>query len=110
MKKLIIILSCLIGALMIAQTTNNLQVVLPSGADAEIKAAWQYDTQLRTNGIAPYTNALPAQTFKAFTEGIASDALSEKIERIRAVRESEMLKLWRGASVQKQNTALRALQ
>lgn len=110
MKKLIIILSLIMVVIVGAQTTNNLSVVLAPGQDGALKAAWQYDTQLRTNGIAPYTNSLPAQSFKNFVEAVAADALADKVQHIQAQREDEMLRLWRAASPAKQKAALQALQ
>lgn len=106
----IVALILMVATFAIAQTTNNLSVVLAPGQDSALKSSWIYDTQLRTNGIAPYTNGTPAQTFKQFVEGVAATALTQKVQDIQAQRESEMLVLWRAATPAKQKAALQALQ
>lgn len=112
MKKLILSTIVLaVGLLAFAQsTTNNLSIVLDVGQDNVLHAAHNYDNQLRTNGLPPYTNVVAQQNFKTFCEGIGSVAFVEKVNAITQQREAEMLALWRAATVQKQNQALRTLQ
>jgi PKD repeat protein len=91
-------------------TTNNLTVILPAGANKTLRQFWRLDTQSRTNGTPPYNVIVPAQTFKEFLEGLASDGLVYKMNEIIAIRDGEFLQAYKDAPQNKKIQAMKALQ
>jgi len=104
MKRIFTLIALLgLAALAISQTVTNtgLDVILDTNVDNSLRTSWKVDENLRTNGIAPYTNIVSAITYKTFLAlqmgnagGVVDAAVAQQEEiqlfqQIRALRTSD---------------------
>lgn len=78
--------------------TNNAKISLNTNDDAALRLAWRLDSNLRTNGLAPYTNIGPALIYGDWINWKATQAFHDLALIEAAKNEALVLGMYRQAS------------
>lgn len=80
-------------------TNSNIDVVWAQATEDALRIAYKIDENLRTNGIAPYTNVISAVTYKVFISELLSARASADAASIEAQNEARFLQAFRALQV-----------
>lgn len=80
-------------------TNSNVDLVWSQATDDALRIAWHIDENLRTNGIAPYTNVQAQVTFKVFIGELCSAQAEQTSGTLVAQNEARFLQAFRGLQV-----------
>lgn len=84
-------------------TNSNIDLIWPQATEDALRIAYKIDENLRTNGIAPYTNVVSQVTYKVFiSEMLAARATSDTATVI-AQNEARFLEAFRSLQVTNAN-------
>lgn len=76
-------------------TNLNVDLVWPQATEDALRIAYKIDENLRTNGIAPYTNIVGAVTYKVFISDLVSTRAIQSSSAIMAQNEARFLAAFR---------------
>lgn len=91
MKILILLILTAVSASAQSVTNLNVDLVWPQATEDALRIAYKVDENLRTNGIAPYTNVMAAVTYKVFISDLVSVKAHESASTIIAQNEARFL-------------------
>lgn len=83
-------------------TNLNIDLVWSQQTEDALRIAYKIDENLRTNGIAPYTNVAGSVTYKVFIGELVSTQANESSSRIVAQNEARFLQTFRALQVTNQ--------
>lgn len=80
-------------------TNTNVDLVWSQATEDALRIAYRIDENLRTNGIAPYTNVVSQVTYKVFISELLSARASADTTTVIAQNEARFLQAFRGLQV-----------
>lgn len=76
-------------------TNLNIDLVWPQATEDALRIAYKIDENLRTNGIAPYTNVVGQVTYKVFVSELISARAMAETTTVMAQNEARFLEAFR---------------
>jgi hypothetical protein len=108
MKHSLLILAVLCGVASAQLFTNNVSVIYTQAQRDTVQAQNDLDNNLRTNGLAPYTNVQPALTLLQYFSTQSGVAFETQAASSYQQREAEFLAKLRAATPAKRIAAMNA--